>query len=286
MQKKNFTLILCALLVASSLFACIKSCSANPIVIGKTSISLLDNSALHEGEFIQMPIADVEINITRISSSVAVDLVGIYEFETNQTQNASLAYVYPSRNTVPSPTYSMTVQLDSVETEFTMINWEELVEHGFSEDLLEYTSVSASFALFDVSLTANTSLVLRVDSHFAFTIRDELYWDYNYIFGSARSFEGDTWETIHIHLVEQTPFIATVFEPDDYLSLTRNGIITDATWAFNVSNIDLNMITMRGHINFENSMNFLDILFMTIVVVSLSTLVVYMVRKMMTRTKY
>jgi len=284
MIRRNYTAL--SILLIIIWFSLAVPSSANPIVIGKTPISLLDNSALHEGEFIHMPTANVEINITRISSSVTVDLLGIYEFETNQTQDASFAYVYPSQNTVSSPTYNMKVQLDSVETEFTMISWEELVIQGFSEDLLEYTSMSASFAFFDVSLTANTTVVLRVDSHFAFTIRENLYWDYNYIFGSARSFEGDTWETIHIHLVEQTPFIATVFEPDDYLSLTRNGIITDATWEFNVSSINLNMITMRGHINFENPINFLDILFMTIVIVSLSTLVIYIVRKMTRKTEF
>jgi hypothetical protein len=269
-QKIVSILLLCAMMTALS-FSLAMPSSANPIAIG-----LVENgSAFHKGEFIHMPVAEVEINMTRISDSVTVDLLGIYVIETNQTQNTSLAYVYPS-SSLP---VNMTIQVDSVETEFTILTWSELVELNFSQDTLDLISRGTDFAYFNVSLIANTSMVLEVDSHYTFSLVYADYWEYRYIFGSARSFDGDTWETIHIHLDEQTQFLSTGFHPDDYLELTQDGIITDAIWEFNVSSMALDEISFTATVRYSNPPGFTQFVIIISVILGFAVFLVYYIQK-------
>jgi hypothetical protein len=244
LTKKTQTLILCSLILVSAVFIWIKPCSANPIAIGMVE----DGSALHNGENISMLYADVKINITRISDTAFIDLSGNYEIETNQTQNTTLAYVYPTMLAVGN--LDMKIYMNDVEIEFTILTWHEIVESGFSEDLYEYTSQFADFACFNISLAANTSVNLQVISHNNFTLESAIYFQYNYIFGSARTFEKDTLERIHIHLVQERTFLSTSFAPDEYLSLSQNGITTDAIWEFNVSSIEDNKVQFSAQVNF------------------------------------
>ena len=94
------------------MFVWTKPSSANPIAVSMFE----DGAAFHNGTFIHMPFADVEINITRTSNTVVVNLSGNYKFETNQTQNTTLAYVYPSLALQPLPSSNMIIFVDSVET--------------------------------------------------------------------------------------------------------------------------------------------------------------------------
>ena len=253
------------------MFVWIQPCSANPIAIGLVE----DGSAFHKGEFIHMPVADVEINMTRISDSVTVDLLGIYEIETNQTQNTSLAYVYPS-SSLPM---NMTIQVDSVETEFAILNWSELAELNFSQDTLDLISRGADFAYFNVSLIANTTMLLQVESHYKFSLEYADYWQYRYIFGSARSFDGDTEETIHIHLVEQTPFLSTGFHPEDYLELTQDGIVTDAIWDFNVSSMELDEVWFSATVRQTSAPGLIEFVIIISVILGFAVFAVYYIQK-------
>ena len=275
MAKKTFILFFCALLLTSTLVVWNTPCSANPIAISLTE----DGSALHKGEFVHMPSADVEINITRSYDSVTVHLFGMYEIETNQTQNTSLAYVYPSLNPDSSTIENMTIFVDSVETEFTVLSWNELIALNFSEDLRDYTQMYANFAYFNISLLANTTMNLQVHASYAFTLGSEIGWEYHYIFGSARSFEGDTWEKIHIHLVEETPFLGTSFNPTDYLELTQNGIVTDAIWEFNVSSIESNNVRFYGSYRSTSNPGPIEFVIVTSLILCVAVFSVYHLRK-------
>jgi hypothetical protein len=261
---------MCVILTTLSFSVVIPS-SANPIAIGL----MVDGAAYHKGEFIHMPVADVEINMTRISDSVTVDLLGVYDIGTNQTQNTSLAFVYPAVS-LPS---NMTIQVDSIETEFTILNQSELVDLNFSQDAFDGMLWSADFALFNVSLTANTTSTLQVDSHYTFSIEATDYWEYRYIFGSARSFEGDTTETIHMHLVEQTPFLSTGFYPEDHLEVTQDGIVTDAIWDFNVSSMEDDEVRFTATVRQTSPPGLIQFVIFIAIVLGLATFVVYYIQK-------
>lgn len=112
-----------------------------------------------------------------------------------------------------------------------------------------YTTIYAYFACFNVTLIANTTIFFHVLSNYNFTInhlaenegRD--LWHYRYIFGSARTFRGDTLQRIHIHIFEEELFSSKYFMPEEYLTLTADGKQTDAVWEFNVNSVEGNYIT-------------------------------------------
>lgn len=247
MRQKVTTVVLCSLIIVSTICLWSRPCSANPI-----AVSLIeDGSAFHNGTFLHMPFADVEINISRTSNIVTVDLFGTYKFETNETQNASLAYVYPSGVFASQPDANMTILVDSVEIGFTILSLPQMQEaFNFTDDIRRYTSIHADFALFETNLIANQTMTMQVFSEATFIMSEATYWLYNYIFGSARTFDGDTWERIHIHLVENTPFFGTSFSPDEHLDETKDGIVTDAIWEFNVSSMDVNKVTFNGQVGY------------------------------------
>lgn len=247
MRQKVTTLVLCSLILVSTICLWSRPCSANPIAI----YLIEDGSAFHNGTFLHMPFADVEINITRTSNIVTVDLFGTYKFETNETQNATLAYVYPALVFDSQPNANMTILVDSVETSFTVLSLSQIEDaFNFTDDIDQYTPIFSDFALFEVNLVANQTMTMHVFSENTFTLDFAAYWHYNYIFGSARTFNGDTWERIHIHLVENTPFIRTSFSPNEHLTETHDGIITDAIWEFNVSSMDVNKVSINGQVSY------------------------------------
>ena len=148
----------------------------------------------------------------------------------------------------------MQISVNETEVEYTLLTWDDLLESTFSNDsdlvtyYWHYTTILASFACFEISLDANSTILIHVLSNYIFTLdhiataegRDN--WEYQYIFGSARTFDGDTLQRIHIHLVEVEPLFSKSFEPEEYLTLTEDGNRTDAIWEFNVSSIEENYI--------------------------------------------
>ena len=54
-----------------------------------------EGSSLHNGTFISMPFADVQINITRMTNFAIVTMYSEFHIHTNRTQNTTLAFVYP-----------------------------------------------------------------------------------------------------------------------------------------------------------------------------------------------
>ncbi len=243
--RKSVIAVLCALMI-STVFLWTNPCVADMAYIVTV---MPDGGGLHNGSQISMPYADVRINITNTLDCVIVNQSAAFEIFTNQTQNATLAFVYPY---FLNPVGDMRIYANETEIEYTLLTWDELLESTFSNDsdiatnYWHYTTIHANLSCFEVSLTANTTTFFHVLSNYIFTIdhiatlegRD--HWEYQYIFGSARTFDGDTLQRIHIHLVEVEPFSSKSFEPEEYLTLTESRNISDAIWEFNVSSMEGN----------------------------------------------
>jgi len=245
-KRKVAIIVLCALMM-SPVFLSIDPCAAD---MAYFVYVLPDGGGLHNGSQICMPYADVRINITNTLESVIVNQSAAFEIFTNRTQNVTLAFVYPDS----LPPGDMQISVNDTEVEYTLLTWDDLLESTFSNDsdlvtyYWEYTTILASFACFEISLDANSTIFIHVLSNYIFTLdhiataegRD--HWEYQYIFGSARTFDGDTLQRIHIHVVEIELFSSKSFEPEEYLTLTVDGIRTDAIWEFNVSSMEGNYI--------------------------------------------
>ncbi len=261
-------LILILSMIILTITMCPNTVHANPLLISEMSDSALFNN----GTFVCMPQADVEINITRKSSDILVNLTGLYQIYTNQTQNTTIAFVYPDLLLTSSDSVSeMVLTVNDTLTEYSTLSADEFDALGFSDDMSIYTALVANYACFNMSLIANTTSILKVVSNSRIPLTGANYWNYYYIFGSARSFSGDTSERIHIHLIEEVRFLDTRFSPDDYLSITESGLITDAVWEFNVSDMssDLNQVHFSGHIRIANSNDLILSIIAIVLVVSL-----------------
>jgi len=247
--------IMLILISCISLTTIIPLCSANYTNWGMFE----EGTAFHNGTHISMPYADVSINITRRENEVYVSLDSEFRIKTNITQNATLAFMYTSSDvddiilTSPPATgwfypynesNSLHIYCNGSLIEYATLDYDEFDELGFTlEDLIDYPSIYpyVNFALIDVELIANTTLILKTQSGAVFQYRMERF-DYFYIVGSARTFEGHTLERVHMHVVEEITFLSHSFYPDESLNITENGIETDAIWNLNLSEFSQDVV--------------------------------------------
>lgn len=240
-RKISSAFFLLVLLSLTSISVSIPSCSANYANWG----ILTEGASFHNGTHISMPFANVEINITRTASVVYTLLTSEFHVVTSISQNATLAFVYPSpipdRLLYNSSSYeenpSMKIFGNGTLYNYTIFDYDGLIESGFTEDFsTEYSFVQSwiNFAVFSIELTANSTMVLSTISTTNYKANMDKF-DYDYVVGSARTFKGHTIERVHFQVIEEVPFSSTKFSPNESLSITNNGFITDAVWEFNIT---------------------------------------------------
>ncbi|MBN2229126.1 MAG: hypothetical protein JW779_05990 [Candidatus Thorarchaeota archaeon] len=221
----------------------IPSCSANYANWG----IMVNGTSFNNGSHISMPFADVQINITRTASVVYTALTSEFHITTNTTQNATLAFVYPS----PIPDRLLYEENSSMQIygngslyNYTVYEYDDFADDGFSDNfMIDYPFVQpwTSFAVFDIELTANTTMILSTISNTDYLANMDKF-EYHYIVGSARTFEGHTIEHIHFHVVEQVPFSSSHFYPNESLSIVKDGIVSDALWDLNITEFSFDIV--------------------------------------------
>ena len=263
MKRQYITLKIISILISFSLLSVsIPLCDANYAIWGH----LFEGSTYHNGTHISMPYADVHINITRGSTAVTVSLDSTFHIVTNTTQNATLAFVYPTAwgddalLTDPSPTWGdgitnesffMHIYGNGTLINYTVVHYNSSIEGGFTEDFLSVFSFPYfDFAVFDLELTANTTMILSTVSGSIFSTSMNRF-DYNYIVGSARTFEGHTIERVQMHVIEEVPFLSKSFSPNESLTVEENGIVTDAIWNLNVTEFSSDRVAFGANVYTE-----------------------------------
>jgi hypothetical protein len=228
----------------------IPQCQAN---LGNVA-TMQEGSSFHNGTLISMPSADVDINITRNGDYAIVNMTATFLVYTNITQNATLAFVYPSfASSVNESVTNGTMQIQANGTlmNYSIVYWDDFIESGFNDQFwyeVPYIHPFADFAVFNLELMANTTLVFTIVSDSVFLLTNINVFQYRYIVGSARTFEGDTHEKVHLHIIEETPFLELVLYPNETLILTQDGIVTDATWEFDISEFTLDCIYLNAQV--------------------------------------
>lgn len=210
-----------------------------------------EGAAVHNGTHICMPEAHVRVNITRTAYVMLTSMRAEFHLSTNTTQNVTLGFIPPVIGSWGEDSYShLAIALNGSEIEYTVLTWEDLgVEQGFATALIDALGTwveSAEYDVFNMEMQANSTAIILVTSSTAQTL-DVDGVEYEYVIASARTFEGDTHEIVHIQLVEETPFLSVQFSPVSYLTLTEEGKHTDAIWDFNVSafeNVSVRMNAM------------------------------------------
>lgn len=289
MKKQYTSFIVLSILISFTLLSVsIPRCDANYALWGV----LFEGSTYHNGTHISMPYADVHINITRGSTAVTVSLDSTFHIVTNTTQNATLAFVYPTAwdddalLANPPPTWGdgmtnesffMHIYSNGTLIDYTVIHYNSSIEGGFTEDFLSsFTFPYFDFAVFDLELTANTTMILSTVSGSIFSTSMNRF-DYNYIVGSARTFEGHTMERVQMHVIEEVPFLSKSFSPNESLTVEENGIVTDAIWDFNVTEFSSDRLAFGANVYTE--VNWIPSIILTSLIVLIVLIVVWFVRK-------
>lgn len=216
-----------------------------------------------------MPLADVQINITRMRRTINVTMDSEFHITTNTTQNVTLAFVYPS---VPYSTYLlyddtneskyMNIYVNNTQRNYGRQDYSFLERIGFTFDFLEeypFITRDVVFAFIRVELVANTTLILSTESGVVFE-SDMNQFEYSYIVGSARSFEGHTLEQVHFRVVEEVPFLSKEFAPNDSLSITEDGGVTDAAWAFNITEFPSDVVSFQAGVKSNDRFQAIDMI--------------------------
>ena len=260
LKRQYVTMSILAILISFTILSfSVPSCDADYAIWG----NMFDGTAYHNGTDIRMPYADVRINITRASTAVIVSLDSEFHIVTNTTQNTTLAFVYPTAwgdealHTEPPPTwgdgvtndsYFMQIYGNGTLIDFTVIKYNNTILGGFTEDFLNNIfGTHVDYAVFDIELIANTTLVLSTVTGSIFSASMNRF-DYYYIVGSARTFEGHTIERVHMHVVEEVPFMSKEFGPNESLTVVENGIETDAIWDLNITEFSDNTVRFQADV--------------------------------------
>ncbi|MFX1578739.1 MAG: hypothetical protein ACFFBJ_03765 [Promethearchaeota archaeon] len=268
--------ILSILLSLTLLSGSTPRCSANLMIVGVVD----EGSSFHNGTNICMPLAYVQINITRMRDTINTSLDSEFHITTNTTQNATLAFVYPSLKYVDNLLYDdtnesryMHIYGNNTLLPYAVRDHYDLIRIGFTEDSLEeypFINAEVEFAVITVELEANTTLIVSTKSGFVFTSNLDQF-GYTYIVGSARTFDGHTLESVHFRVVEDVRFLEKDFDPEDSLNVTENGSVTDAIWSFNITEFSSDTVRFNGVVRKSGRFQAIDyVMIGTIVIVILA----------------
>jgi hypothetical protein len=262
-------LILTGITVSSAID--IPQVSADMIVISY----MTEGAAVHNGTHMCMPEASVRVNI-KANGSIYTDLQADFSLLTNTTQNVTLGFVVPEVSAYSGGVSSnLTISANNKEINYSILEWNDLgVAQGFSTELIDELGTwltRVKYAVFNLEMQANLTANLTVFSSQAYSCLYVNQFVYSYIIASARTFEGNTHEIVHMKLVETVPFLNVSFLPDSYLTLIKNGIQSDAVWDFNVSEFGDNSVQMFGVIKeyqgVPRPVNYVEIYFAAAVIV-------------------
>ncbi|MGY5874925.1 MAG: hypothetical protein RTU30_04190 [Candidatus Thorarchaeota archaeon] len=217
-----------------------ETANANPISIDQfttgTTIGLANN--------LSMPSADVRISISSViisSSSYSrvynhtVTMNSEFHIISSTSQDAGIAFAYPDTWGMTYREVSnlnMQIRLNETSVPYIVLAGSNLVipeSLDLSEEL-DYLRL----AVINVSLSEETTYSVEVDASFQISQPDTTF-RFRYFVGSARSWEGQTHETVEL-IVENSNLLGEVsFSPADSLQVSNAGISRIGMWTLDFS---------------------------------------------------
>ncbi|MFW9891936.1 MAG: hypothetical protein ACFFFO_07020 [Candidatus Thorarchaeota archaeon] len=199
-----------------------------------------------------MPKAQAHI---RMSSGVAVDVSCVFEVISNETLNASLAFVYPEYWHGYGGGYieiNFTIHINSTLVNHKILTWENLTSQGFITEPGNFGGTwieSADFVQFVYEMQANATYLIRVQTQ-AFPLSSINYGHFSYIIGSARTFTGVTHQTVEIFVENEIGFESFSFYQAQHLVESSNASGSVANWDFVIDDT-LNFSTVGTSFTFN-----------------------------------
>jgi len=168
---------------------------------------------------IEMPSADIQIHLNRTSYSFyAVDVSCNFTISTNQNQTRVLAFIYPQHWTdlsiISDPHF--VISYDGLIVDYETMEMQELTD-TYEVDAIKWGYAEGTyFAIFEENITSGFHHNVIIETSFVQSANTDQYI-FSYFFGSARSFSGDTHETVTITVDEVVELEGLSFLPEEGL---------------------------------------------------------------------
>jgi hypothetical protein len=219
-----------------------------------TDFTINESGVFSNGTFLQMPQANVSFHIENSPNyrhEVLVNSTCDFMILSNTTQNATLAFVYHDVYAMfgngDSIWTNMTISVNEIEVNYTRYHWDDLL-WGVNPFGIGTEGQEVEFAAFNLELEQHVPIYIRIESTAAGYVLAN-WLDIEYIFGSAKSFNGDTQQRIEATITENQPFYDSYYYPPDHLSVTKIGNTTTVGWEFNVSAMEFDEVRLSFYVN-------------------------------------
>jgi hypothetical protein len=240
--------VLASLLILVTLisFQSVKPCSAN---LGK--LKTVEMSGVYTTTpDLEMPRANVTIHIAETSHhQYSIQVSCSFLVVAGSLCNSSLAFVYPATWHEEPLTFDddekFNITLDHEPVEYDFMDWEQAQEAiPGGTDAFNLGLADISFARFNETLTPDCDHIIEVQTAFVQTPDADRYW-VQYVFGSARSFSGDTYEIIELYVEQQSTPLELNLSPSEGLTVRATGLQTEAKWDFLVGESEQDRISVE-----------------------------------------
>ena len=218
-----------------------------------TTYDIENGTTLHNGTDLHMPQANISIMFNHRTSGDSMSISCEFEIISNTSQITSLAFVNPHSwlyHVGSNASFAYFIYQDGNPLNFTFYSWEELGwnSSAYKNAIInDYWLDHAMFSVFEVELTCNISTLISVDV-LIWDFPWSNYIDFHYIVGTARTFDSDTHQRIHVKVIENEPLNSLYFYPNASLSVEKNGANTDAYWDFYIRDFEYDEVRFSAYV--------------------------------------
>jgi len=252
MGRFNKKIMVLCIGVILSITLCLSQCQICAADIADTASFIMGGAMSNSS--LSLPRANAKIRILHSEDGdIDISVTCNFEVMSSGTVNASLAFVYPQYWDLGSGLNNVwfNVAINDTILDHMVANYSYLVGHGYTLNSTELGGTwieSAEFALFNYQMQAAETYVIRVTTP-ACPMQSNNYASFSYIIASAKTFQGQTHQTVEMHVIEEKSFVDFSFYPEEYLTESSNSTGTTATWDLVIDqDTSINMVTFSATI--------------------------------------
>jgi len=230
---------------------------ANPIAITQAPTGGLFSS----NQTLQLREAHVEILIQpqRINDTTFhqdVVIYGNYSIFSPTSVNTTIAFAYPTiwdypyYGSTPDVRYrELFLRVNGTSVEYQTLEFDDLfIGHSLDlereYDWIQDEGPQLTFASFNTTTLANTTLFLEVNGMIGSTVRTDVY-EFSYCVGTGRTWSGHARETVQIKIENYTQYLNTNFIPYESLSISTFDDSIIGYWDLNLTEFEQNYVSVQ-----------------------------------------
>jgi len=202
---------------------------------------LLTNASMPEADVI----ADIQLKkVADKQVQYDINLTASFLVVPQTSQNISMAFTLPSSlmgsytNVISS---DAAVEVNGTEIDFVRMGWHQ-INASYKLNTTEWSWAEGIECLvFNATLEESTPTQICVTTNTIITSSATVFY-YHYYVGTARTWSGDTHETVTMAVDDQAGFLSHHFLPSQNLTTIEEEAITTGAWEFNISGFDYDYV--------------------------------------------